>query len=235
MTSTIQIEHGGSLTAEAGHESSDALWHKSNQTPYCTMCDRELAGKDVTWETCRESPDVFFKALKAGRLRGVIGIVGCSDHKPDHDSVHARLARELIQRDILVIVSGCAGPAMDEAGLMSPEAVASASDGLAEFCDYLDIPPVLHMGSCTDNPQILDLFTAMTGNADAETGDLPVAAVAPRQYLENTASVGLEETFGMVLALDPEYIKFADYIDAYIHSKRLGLEWCDQYRCSIHS
>lgn len=142
-------------------------------------------------EACGGSPDVLFKALKAGRIRGVVGIVGCNNPKLKHDHVHVHLAKELIKRDILVVVTGCATVAMGKAGLMMPAAREMAGSGLAEVCEALGIPPVLHVGSCVDNSRILHLCSVLANHAGVDLSDLPVAASAPEWYSEKAAAIGL--------------------------------------------
>jgi len=43
-----------------------------------------------------------------GRIRGVVGIVGCSNPKVPQDFTHITLAKELIKHDVLVLTTGCA-------------------------------------------------------------------------------------------------------------------------------
>ena len=103
------------------------------------------------------TPDPLIDAIKSGAIRGVVGIVGCNNPKQKHDYVHTTMAAELIKRNILVLVTGCATVAMGKAGLMMPESAAKAGDGLKAVCESLGIPPVLHVGSCVDNSRILHL------------------------------------------------------------------------------
>lgn len=136
-------------------------------------------------ESLRRLARCAFKALKAGRIRGVVGIVGCNNPKLKHDHVHVHLAKELIKRDILVVVVlGCATVAMGKAGLMMPAAREMAGSGLAEVCEALGIPPVLHVGSCVDNSRILHLCSVLANHAGVDSSDLPVAASAPEWYSE---------------------------------------------------
>ena len=61
-------------------------------------------------------------AIIDGRIRGVCGIVGCSNPKVVADNSHVRLAEELIKRNVLVLQTGCAAIACAKAGLLVPEA-----------------------------------------------------------------------------------------------------------------
>ncbi|MBU1247107.1 MAG: anaerobic carbon-monoxide dehydrogenase catalytic subunit [Proteobacteria bacterium] len=137
------------------------------------------------------TPDPLIDAIKAGAVRGAVGIVGCNNPKQKHDYVHVNLAKELIKRDILVLVTGCATVAMGKAGLMMPGAASQAGDGLKAVCESLGIPPVLHVGSCVDNSRILHLCGVLANALGVDIADLPVAASAPEWYSEKAAAIGL--------------------------------------------
>jgi carbon-monoxide dehydrogenase catalytic subunit len=125
------------------------------------------------------TPTPLIEALKAGTLRGAVGIVGCNNPKLKQDYHHVVLARELIKRDILVLVTGCATSAMGKAGLLKPEAAQEAGPGLAGLCRTLGIPPVLHVGSCVDNSRIIHLCAVLANAVGVDIDALPVAASAP--------------------------------------------------------
>ncbi len=128
-----------------------------------------------------------------GRIRGVAGVVGCNNARVRHNEAHLAMVRELIKNDVLVITTGCNAIACGEAGLMVPEAAAEyAGSGLAEVCETVGIPPVLHMGSCVDNSRILMAATAMVkdGGLGDDISDLPVAGAAPEWMSEKAISIG---------------------------------------------
>ena len=128
-----------------------------------------------------------------GRIRGVAGVVGCNNPRVTHDDIHVAMIKELIKHDVLVIQTGCSAMAAAKAGLMVPEAAAQyAGEGLAEVCETVGIPPVLHMGSCVDNSRILIAATAMVkdGGLGDDISDLPVAGAAPEWMSEKAISIG---------------------------------------------
>ena len=95
-------------------------------------------------------------AIIDGRIRGVAGIVGCTNPKVLVDNQHVALAKELIKRNVLVLETGCSAIACAKAGLLVPEAALEhAGASLREVCEAVGIPPILHMGSCVDNSRIL--------------------------------------------------------------------------------
>ena len=128
-------------------------------------------------------------AIKAGKVRGAVGIVGCNNPKYKHDYCNVNLTRELIKKDILVIVTGCVTTAAGKAGLLLPESIKHAGPGLQEICGALGIPPVLNMGSCVDNARILQLAALLANEIGVSISDLPLAASSPEWYSEKAATI----------------------------------------------
>jgi carbon-monoxide dehydrogenase catalytic subunit len=132
-------------------------------------------------------------AIIDGRVRGVVGIVGCNNPKVKTDDAHVRLTQELIKNNVLVLQTGCAAIACAKAGLLTPEAaMAQAGDSLREVCEAVGIPPVLHMGSCVDNSRILMAATnvLLEGGLGNDLSDLPVAGAAPEWMSEKAIAIG---------------------------------------------
>ncbi|MBO8182117.1 MAG: anaerobic carbon-monoxide dehydrogenase catalytic subunit [Archaeoglobus sp.] len=125
-----------------------------------------------------------------GKIKGVAGIVGCNNPKVKQDYFHVTLTKELISRDILVIGTGCWAIAAAKAGLMTMDAVNLAGEGLKGVCQALNIPPVLHMGSCVDCSRMLVLAGAIADYLNADISDLPLVGSAPEWYTEKAVSIG---------------------------------------------
>jgi carbon-monoxide dehydrogenase catalytic subunit len=128
-----------------------------------------------------------------GRIRGVAGVVGCNNVRTPHDAAHIAMIKELIKNDVLVLTTGCAAMACGKAGLLTPEAAKEfAGAGLAEVCETIGIPPVLHMGACVDNSRILIAAAAMVkeGGLGDDLSDLPVAGAAPEWMSEKALAIG---------------------------------------------
>lgn len=130
-------------------------------------------------------------AVKAGKIRGFVAMVGCNNPKFRQDSANVALARALIKKDIMVLVTGCVTTAAGKAGLLVPEAKEMAGPGLREVCGALGIPPVLHMGSCVDNSRIIHLCALIANELGVDIADLPVGASSPEWYSEKAAAIGL--------------------------------------------
>ena len=129
-------------------------------------------------------------AIKAGKIRGIVGIVGCNNPKLKHDHCNVNLAKELIKKDILVLATGCVTTALGKAELLMPESISQAGPGLQEICGALAIPPVLHVGSCVDNARILQVCALIANELGVDISDLPVAASSPEWYSEKAAAIG---------------------------------------------
>jgi carbon-monoxide dehydrogenase catalytic subunit len=127
-----------------------------------------------------------------GRIRGVAGVVGCTNPRTKQDWVHVELVKELIKNDVLVVQTGCSQIALAKAGLYTPEAAHLAGSGLREVCETVGMPPVLGCGSCVDNSRILIACSEMvrTGGLGDSIADLPVAGAAPEWMSEKAICIG---------------------------------------------
>jgi len=156
-----------------------------------------------------------------GRIRGVAGVVGCNNPRVKHDWVHIELVKELLKNDVLVVQTGCSAIAMAKAGFMQPEAAKKyCGPGLAEVCEAVGMPPVLHSGACVDNSRILVAVSEMvkTGGLGDDISDLPVAGAAPEWMSEKAIAIGhyfvssgVFTVFGVNLP-HVEGTKWADYL-----------------------
>jgi carbon-monoxide dehydrogenase catalytic subunit len=136
------------------------------------------------------SAQPLIEAIKAGKIRGAVGVVGCNNPKIKQDFGHVGLTTRLIANDILVLDTGCVSVAHAKAGLKTMAALELAGPGLKEVCGALGIPPVLHVGSCVDNVRILVLVAALANALGCDISDLPVAGSAPEWYSEKAATIG---------------------------------------------
>jgi carbon-monoxide dehydrogenase catalytic subunit len=128
-----------------------------------------------------------------GRIRGVAGVVGCNNCRTTHDSAHLTMIKELIKNDVIVLTTGCSAMACGKAGLLTPEAASRyCGAGLAEVCEAVGIPPILHMGACVDNSRILMAATALVkdGGLGDDISDLPAAGAAPEWMSEKAIAIG---------------------------------------------
>jgi len=135
--------------------------------------------------TVKPLTDVIY----AGVLRGAAGIVGCNNPKVTHDLAHITIIKELIKNDVICVVTGCAAQAAAKVGLLQLEAKEMCGRGLKEVCERVNIPPVLHMGSCVDISRILDLVNLCALEKDVDVAKLPVVGIAPEWMSEKAVSI----------------------------------------------
>ena len=128
-----------------------------------------------------------------GRIRGIVGVVGCTNPKVPQDMTHTTLTRELIKRDVLVLTTGCATIACGKQGFTNPKiALDWAGPGLREVCETVGIPPVLACGSCVDNSRLLVAFTELVreGGLGNDISELPAAGACLESVSEKAIAIG---------------------------------------------
>ena len=156
-----------------------------------------------------------------GRIRGIGGVVGCNNVRTRHNDGHLTVVKELIKNDVIVLTTGCNAIACAMEGLLAPEsAKVFCGPGLAEVCETVGIPPVLHLGSCVDNSRILLAATEVVkaGGLGNDISDLPAAGSAPEWMSEKAISIGhyfvasgVYTVFGVGLPVSGAPV-FQDYI-----------------------
>lgn len=130
--------------------------------------------------------------MASGSIRGVVAMVGCSTPKIAYETGHVTIARELIANDVLVLTSGCSAHALMGAGLCSTDAAEMAGPGLRAACKEAGVPPVLAIGSCSDNTRVIQIFAQLAHNV-ADIPEMPFVLSGPE--LAN------EKTIGQLLAV----------------------------------
>ena len=132
-------------------------------------------------------------AIIQGRIKGVVGIVGCNNPKSKLDEYINALTLELIKQNVLVLKTGCAALASAKQGFLTPEtALEKAGASLKEVCEAVGIPPILHMGSCVDNSRILEAATEIVreGGLGDDLSQVPAVGVAPEWMSEKAIAIG---------------------------------------------
>ncbi|MGM0501074.1 MAG: anaerobic carbon-monoxide dehydrogenase catalytic subunit [Bacillota bacterium] len=137
--------------------------------------------------------------IAAGKIKGVAGVVGCSNLTAQgHDVFTVELTKELIKRDILVLSAGCTTGGLENCGLVSPGAAELAGDNLRAVCEELGIPPVLNFGPCLSIGRVEQVAVELAQELAVDIPELPVALSAP-QWLEEQALA--DGAFGLALGL----------------------------------
>lgn len=169
-----------------------------------------------------------------GRIRGIVGVVGCTNPKIPQDWTHTTLTRELIKRDVLVLTTGCATIACAKQGLTNPkEALELAGPGLREVCETVGIAPVLTCGSCVDNTRLLVSCSELVreGGLGEDISDLPLAGACLESVSEKALAIGqyfVASGALVVFAKDIMPISGSENVSNYLFSgieKDLGGRW----------
>ncbi|RQD73321.1 MAG: carbon monoxide dehydrogenase, partial [Candidatus Syntrophonatronum acetioxidans] len=146
----------------------------------------------------KEKPiSVLNDAIMEGQLKGVALMAGCNNPKQKQDEVHNYIAQELAKNDVFVVATGCAAQSYARAGLMNSKAIDEyAGEGLKAFLKKLsdasgvELPLILHMGSCVDNTRSYDLVNAMANDLGVDVPRVPFVASAPEAMSEKAVSIG---------------------------------------------
>jgi len=140
---------------------------------------------------------VINDAILSGEILGVCLFAGCNNLRITQDESHVHIAKELAKHNVLMLATGCAAGAFAKSGLLTPAAVdAYAGEGLKSFLKRvggaagLEMPLVLHMGSCVDNTRAMDLCTDMANDLGVDVPKVPFAASAPEAMHEKAVSIG---------------------------------------------
>ncbi|WP_027177832.1 hypothetical protein [Maridesulfovibrio bastinii] len=177
---------------------------------------------DSQWEILKESTEIFFKSFQLGRVRGLV-ILADAKLSTDWDSnAHSALIQELINRDLLVIQFNKEKAGSECKFLSDPDFFINAGDGLAEFCDFIGISPVISVNSPLDNSGLATLFDVTAQFASVDVSAIPAIIIA---------SASCEHTLKFPFqTIEPKEnpLETADRIDHFIHDKREGINWCDR-------
>ncbi len=178
--------------------------------------------QENSWEILQESIEILAKSLKLGRVRGLVSIIDFPSADSEHQSNYIQLIQELMNRDIIVSIFSSETVHINNADFMESDFFHCAGDGLAEFCDFVSIQPLLHVENAINAYEVKAFHENMAKAVAVNITDLPVAVVASNwQQLQ-------DECNGAFFALGDSPEKTADIIDAHIHDKREAVQWCDR-------
>ena len=134
-------------------------------------------------------------ALRSGRIKGVVNLVGCNNPRVIYEKAIAESADILIANDYLVFTNGCASFPLMKLGHCRVEAAERAGAGLREFLGG-ELPPVWHMGECIDNARASAFFKAVAALAGADIKDMPFAFLSPEW--SNEKGIGAALSFRLL-------------------------------------
>ena len=152
--------------------------------------ERKLDGVTNSQVDERGTMKPLIDCVKAGVLRGAVAMVGCNNPKVRPDYAHIELMKKLLANDIILVVSGCSAQAAAKAGLMDKRAKEFCGAGLKRVCELVDIPPVLHMGSCVDISRMVVLASRIAIDSGWNISQIPLVGCAPEWMSEKAVSIG---------------------------------------------
>ena len=167
--------------------------------------------------------------VKSGVLRGAVAMVGCNNPKVRPDTAHIELMKKLIKNDIILIVSGCSAQAAAKAGLMDKAAKELCGEGLKRVCELVDIPPVLHMGSCVDISRMMILASDIAKDWGINISQVPVVGCAPEWMSEKAVSIGnyvVATGIDTFLGVDP-YTRGSSEVPALLQGEHGIKDWVE--------
>ena len=217
--------------------------------------DAEI-GFSVEFATARfGNIEVIAEALKEGKIRGVVNLVGCNNPRVMYEKAIVDVAQKLIENNILVLTNGCASFPLLKLGYCNVKALEKAGKELREFLEP-DLPPVWHMGECLDNARASAFFRALADSLGKDIKDMPFAFASPEWSNEKGVGAALgfrllginsyhsvyppvqgsknvmkylfedtQNTLGSVMVVEVDPMKLADRIISDINEKRKALMW----------
>ncbi len=194
--------------------------------------DLEEKGLNPAWQRCLDHSDAFFKSLAFGRIRGVV-VLAADDAQNKQGPELIPLVQELIKRDILVVISGGAAAAVEQAERMDASIFEQADTGLQDLCDFIGVSPVIYMHRHADCADVLDFYHRQADLTGKPISALPFTAMSLPSTLDPATALSmLEAVHGTLACLEAGYESNADLVEDYIHERRLALEWCDRFYCT---
>jgi len=141
-------------------------------------CFKKIQNTSAFYETLAED-------LKASRIKGIACLVGCDNPRLLATALHTYLAKEFIKEDILVFSTGCASSAFACAGVLQEDSAEIGSE-LGKFLQKFDLPPVVHLGNCSENARILMILSQLLQRIPTvdEICKLPVAVISAEWVTE---------------------------------------------------
>jgi carbon-monoxide dehydrogenase catalytic subunit len=136
--------------------------------------------------------------VKAGRIRGIVNLVGCSNPKVLYERAVLDVAEALIAQDVLLLTNGCASFPLMKLGLCRAEALQQSGPGLRTVLGGFKepLPPVWHMGECLDNARASGLFRTLADALGQPMRALPFAFSSPEW--SNEKGVGAALSFRLL-------------------------------------
>ena len=197
------------------------------------------------------------EALKSGKVRGIVNVVGCSNPRVIYEKATVDIVDTLIKNGCIITTNGCASFPLMKLGYCNTDAIKKCSPALQEFLGD-DQPPVWHVGECVDNARSSGIFAGIAGELGLNLPQMPFAMSSPEWSNEKgiDASLGFrlmginsyhcvepptqgsdavtkwlkedtKDILGSVMYVNTDPAKVAEKILADIDAKRAALGWAE--------
>ena len=197
------------------------------------------------------------EALKSGKVRGIVNVVGCSNPRVIYEKATVDIVDTLIKNGCIILTNGCASFPLMKLGYCNTDAIKKCSPALQEFLGD-DQPPVWHVGECVDNARSSGIFAGIAGELGLNLPQMPFAMSSPEWSNEKgiDASLGFrlmginsyhcvepptqgsdavtkwlkedtKDILGSVMYVNTDPAKVAEKILADIDAKRAALGWAE--------
>ncbi|MDI6752493.1 MAG: GxxExxY protein [bacterium] len=158
------------------------------------------------------SGQILKNSLLDSNIRGIVWVSGCPN--PTLEDKRKEIIEELVANDVLVLLTGCSVRSILETGLLdSPSA--QTGEFLKGFSEKTSLPPVVYLGGCLKEGEVIRLFNEIGGGKDL--ADLPIALMLPSWRSERNISLilgtiacGISVQVGSHLPIVPEIRGFLD-------------------------
>ncbi len=120
-------------------------------------------------------------AIRNGQILGVVNMVGCNNPKIMYEKAVLDVCDVLLKNNVLIITNGCASFPLMKMGYCqtSDFAYRKCGDGLREFLQKDNMPPVWHVGECIDNARSSGIFAGIAGEFKKDLYEMPFAFSSP--------------------------------------------------------
>jgi len=135
------------------------------------------------------------EALKSGKIKGIVNLVGCNNPRVLYEKAIADVADILLKNDIIILTNGCASFPLLKLGFCRIAAAEQAGENLRTFLNG-KLPPVWHFGECIDNARASALFKSVAISAGEDLKNMPFAFSSPEW--SNEKGIGAALSFRLM-------------------------------------
>lgn len=224
----LQTDQRHTIISNVSNDGQETIWNILVQDVKVDPLESSL--DDSVSQACFGTAHIFAKALQLGRIRGIVGIFSLEQFNVEENR-YTTLIVELLKRDILIVTYGLAALSLQKLNVTSDDSVDFAGEGLTEFCNNLDIQPIMVLGK-SDNIKSLPVFGSLIAEkAGISNKEIPMTLMV----IENENICLYDQTGNNMMVHPADSIEAIAAIDSHIHDQRLSIDWCDRYHCSIFS